>query len=41
MKDKPKAMNKATYDESQDDKFIIDLVDLNDGLDLKKFDDRE
>jgi len=41
MKNKPKTVNKVTYDESQNDKFIIELVDVNDGLDLKKFDDRE
>jgi hypothetical protein len=34
-------VNKATYDESQNDRFILELVDLNEGLDLKKLDDRE
>jgi hypothetical protein len=41
MGNKPKIMKKANYDESQNDKFIIELVDLNEGLDLKKLDDRE
>jgi len=40
MKNKSKPI-KAAYDESQNDKFIIELVDVNEGLDLKKFDDRE
>lgn len=41
MENKSKTKHKATYDESQNDKFILELVDVNDGLDLKKFDDRE
>jgi hypothetical protein len=38
---KPKIAKKVDYDESQNDKFIIELVDLNEGLDLKKLDGRE
>jgi hypothetical protein len=41
MTNKPKTMKKASYDESENDKFILELVDLNEGLDLKKLDDRE
>jgi len=42
MENKSKAKKaSATYDESQNDKFLLELVDLNAGLDLKKLDDRE
>jgi hypothetical protein len=46
MKDKSKIVNKATYektsyDESQNDYFILEQIDVNDGLDLKKLNDRE
>lgn len=41
MENKSRKISKATYDESQNDEFILDLIDLNAGLDLKKSDDRE
>ena len=44
MKDKSKTSNKASktaYDESQNDYFILEQIDVNDGLDLKKLNDRE
>lgn len=41
MENKPKMKKKSTYDESQNDKFILELVDLNASFDVKKQDDRE
>ena len=41
MENKSKAKKKINYDESQDDKFILELVDLNASFDVKKLDDRE
>ncbi len=42
MKNKPIVKNKEnTSDNSQDDNFILELVDLNAGLDLTKSNDRE
>lgn len=35
-----KKTDKQIYDESQD-RFMIELIDVNEGLDLKKLDDRE
>ncbi|MDD5699910.1 MAG: hypothetical protein PHH00_01810 [Candidatus Nanoarchaeia archaeon] len=42
MENKAHAKSKSRdYDESQNDEFILNLVDLNATLDLKKSDDRE
>ena len=41
MKNKSKDANKMAYDESQNDYFILEQIDVNDGLDLKKLNDRE
>jgi hypothetical protein len=42
MENKPDTKPKATYNsKTQNDEFILELIDLNDGLDLKKSGDRE
>jgi len=42
MENKTSSKDKSrNYDESKNDEFILNLVDLNDSLDLRKSNDRE